>query len=564
MNLLFQNVSILILIATAFAIILRQLKQPLILAYILAGVVAGPLGFKIITSPDLIQSLSSFGIAFLLFLVGLELNLKQLRSLGRSALFIGLGQMLFTVLISYLTLFAFKIPYIPALYISLALAFSSTIIVVKLLAEKKEIDSLHGRLSISLLLLQDALAIMALITVSSLSNSGNLPMLSILVALAKGACIAAASLLLGRFALAKLFSYIAHSGELLFLTSLAWCFLVSLATYALGLSIEIGAFLAGLALASTPYNLEISARIKSLRDFFVTLFFIVLGSQFTFAGLGNLQPLFWIFVVLVAVANPLIVLSLMSLLGFKKRTSFFVGQNFGMISEFSFVLVGLGLALGHVSSQLMALVVAVGVVTITVSTYSITHGESLYRFLLPYLGWFERRHSPIAESPLTQLSGHVVLVGYHRLGERIASTLQDLNKTTLIIDFNPDAIRKLNAQGKLCLYGDMGDIEIIERARVAEASMVISTNPDAHDNLLLIKNLRERGLKTPVYVTANSWHDCNELYKHGADYVIFPHYLSAQHFSLILREVAINRDRILVDKQKHLRELELRYAINTQ
>ena len=565
METLFVEVSLAILLATGVALVLYAARQPLILAYILAGVLAGPLGFGLITDQTLVQSLSTFGIAFLLFLVGIELDPARLRNLGRGALLIGLAQIIFTAGLGYIILRAFGIAGLAPWYIALALTFSSTIIVVKLLSERQELDSLNGRLTVSMLLLQDAVAILALILLSSVGTATGLPITALLLAIGKGALLVLAVYLMNRYVLPPLFNSLARSHELLFLSALAWCFLVALASGWIGFSIEIGAFLAGLALASLPYNLEISARIKSLRDFFVTLFFIALGSQLTLSGLGELKPLFWVLTLFVLIGNPLIVLITMGLLGYRKRTSLKVALTVGMISEFSLVLMGLGLKLGHVTPSQMALVTAIGVVTITITTYFISHTETLYRLVSPVLSLFERpgAGSELANLP-AKLENHVVLFGYHRLGERIAATLDKLGRKILVVDFNPDIIKRLISEGKSCLYGDMGDIEILEHTNMGQSSLVISTVPDLTNNLLLLQNLQQHDNHIPVYVTATNWHDTRDLYQAGADYVIFPHYLSGEHLGLMLGELALNPDRVRQDRSRHLAELEHHYASRTR
>ena len=564
MGSIFFQVSLLIVLATVLAVVFHALKLPSVLAYLGAGVLVGPLALNLISETGSLQALSTFGIAFLLFLVGIELDVKRLRSLGRNAPLIGLGQVVLTVGLGYLIVRAFGLTNLSAWYVSLSLAFSSTIIIIKLLSEKNELESLSGRLTLAMLLLQDAVAILAMVILSSVSITHQATLPAILMALARGALLVLSTFVVSHFLLPPLFARLARTSELLLLASLSWCLLVALNSQVLGFSVEIGAFLAGLSLASLPYNLEISARVRSLRDFFITLFFVALGTQLTFAGLGNYQPLFWALTAFVILGNPLIVLILMGSLGYRKRLSFMVGLTVGMISEFSLVLMGLGLTLGHVSPSEVALVTTVGAVTITFTSFTISHAEFLYQWLKPFLNLFERATSQAEfESLPPQLTGHVVLIGYHRLGEKLATTLVGLNKKVLIIDFNPDVVSGLSKAGKLCLYGDMTDVDILAHARVAQAEMVISTNSDVADNLFLLQNIRAQGLTIPVYVTAVTWRDCRELYQAGADYVIFPHYLSSEHFSLILRELALNHNRVLVDKQKHLQELEAHYAGRT-
>lgn len=565
MGLLFAQISALILLATVLAVVLRELKIPLVVAYLLTGVVAGPAILNVAPSSELLQALATFGISFLLFLVGLELDFKRLRSLGTSAGLIGLGQIVVTVTVGYALVHLFGITGLAGWYLALALAFSSTIIMVKLLTESNELDSLYGRITVSMLLQQDVLAMVALVVLGTMGAGAAQSTLGAIVALLKGAAFVAVVWAASRYVLPKFFGALARSGELLFLSALSWCFLLTLAASWLGLSLEIGAFIAGVALASLPYNLEISAKIKSLRDFFITLFFVALGSQLTLLSLGHFGSLFIILLLFVIIGNPLIVFGLMSLLGYRPHLSFRVGLSVGMVSEFSLVLMALGLRLGQVTPSEASLVTGVAIVSFITATLCISHADALYRHLEPLLTrWSKREVNPGEPELPAELFGHVILIGYHRLGEKIAATLEQLGRTVLIVDFNPDVIADLHHQKKHALYGDMAEADILDRAQAAHATMVISTNSNYNDNLALLKNVKRRSLGLPVYVTANSWHDCRDLYAAGADYVIFPHYLSGEQFSLILRELAINKNRLLVDRNRHLQELERHYANRTR
>lgn len=558
----FVELSLLIILATGAAFFLRALGQPLVLAYLAAGIAAGPAVLNLVQSHELISALSSFGITLLLFLVGIELNFQRLRHLIQRTSLIALGQVGITALLGYGLLQLFHVGGQTGWYLALALTFSSTIIAVKVLADRQELDALSGRITVSTLLVQDALAMVALILLPGLGTAAvALRGLIIAVELSKAVLLISGVLLCGRYLLPKLFASCARSAELLTLGAIAWCLLVTLTAAWLGLSVQIGALVAGLALANLPYNLEISARLVTLRDFFIVLFFIALGSQLSLSALGGLQPLFWVLTAFVLIGNPLIVFFLMTARGYRARTSLLVGLSMGMISEFSLVLIQLGVQQGQVTPNLAALVTAVGAVTLTVSPYLLAHADGVYRLLAPLLKRFERQLNSSEEATApTVLTGHVVLFGYHRLGERLAHTLTTLGRHVLVVDFNPDVISTLKERGTPCLYGDMGDMELLGHAQLEHASMIISTVPDINDNLRLLKDLRGKGSQIPIYVTATSWPDCETLYQAGADYVIFPHYLSGEHFSLMLRELAVNPDRVRVDRAVHLQELAQHYA----
>ncbi|MFH1866791.1 MAG: cation:proton antiporter [Patescibacteria group bacterium] len=556
----FAEISLLIITATVLGIVARLLRQPAILAYVIAGVLLGPAVFGLIKQPEFIASLSSFGIALLLFLVGLDLNLIKLKAIGKPSLVLGIGQVLFTAGLGYLIIRLFGFIPVTAIYIAIALTFSSTIIIVKLLSEQRTLDSLHGRLAVGMLLVQDFLAIIALILLSSLDQGASFSLGQALsLTVFKGFLLVLTAIICSRWLLPPLFNRLARSDELLLLASVSWAFLFAIFSTAIGFSLEIGAFLAGLSLASLPYNLEISSKVKGLRDFFITIFFIVLGSQLVFSSIAGHT---WALITLslfVLIGNPLIVMILLGGMGYRKRTSFLVGLTVAQISEFSLILIGMGWRLGHISATDVSLVTIIGVITITISTYFITHGEKIYRWLSPYLNIFERP-AKIEQLETEKLTNHVVVFGYHRLGEHIVATLQKIGKPVIVVDFNPMAIKYLKQQGISYFYGDMTDLELIDKTRLNKASLVISTNSHIFDNLTLLQNFKSRNIKVPFYATADTWHDARDLYQAGANYVIFPHYLAGIQFSLELREMLMDKNRLLVDKTKHLAELEHRYA----
>ena len=556
---LFLDISAIVVVATLLGLLARWLKQPLILGYVLAGIILGPSLFGFISEPQVIGVLSSFGIAFLLFLVGLELDLSKLKVIGRPSLLLGFGQVLFTAVVGFGIIRFFGFDSLPAIYIAIALTFSSTIIVVKLLSERQALESLYGRLAIGMLLMQDFIAIFALIILSGFAG-GQVPTTAELAfILLKGAGLIMLALLSGRFILPHLFMKLARSSELLLLSSIAWCFGFALVAVVGGFSLEIGAFLAGLALARLPYHLEIVGRVRSLRDFFITIFFVLLGSQLLFA---NLTAMAWPFIILslfVLVGNPLIVMVIMGLMGYTKRTGFLVGLTVAQISEFSLILMHLGYRLGHVNTSEVALVTLIGITTITLSSYLITYGDSLYRRLAPYLKIFEKKTALENIKEIDSLNNHTVIFGCDRLGEKLVASIQELGQPLLVIDFDPETVARLLLQGVPCIYGDMSDPEIYERAQLKTAKIVISTVPDINSNQLLLQETKRRGLSVPIYVTADTWQDTENLYSAGADYVVFPHYLSGEYMSTLLKQLNSNPAATAQERERHLKDLHHHY-----
>lgn len=536
---IFFEISIVLVLATVLAVAMTFFKQSGILAYILTGVIIGPLGYLAFDSKETLEVMSKIGITLLLFMVGLEMNLSGLKQIGKSAVIIGLGQVIFTAVIGYFLSVAIGFSITASMYIALALTFSSTIIVVKLLSEKRDMGSLYGKILVGVLLVQDFIALIALMFLAGIGAKGDaLNFIPILIVFAKGIVLSVILIIIGKKILPKLIGFIATSQELLFLTSIA--FALGIASFAassfIGLSLEIGGFLAGIALSYSSEHYQIHSRIRPVRDLFIIVFFITLGSTLALGGLADIWIPVLAFSGFILVGNPLIVLAVMGILGYKKRTAFFVGLGMAQISEFSFVLMQLGKNVGHIDERSVTIVTLVGIITITVSSYMILGSNWLYKYLSVFLKIFERKIT--IERPLAHkdMADHFVLIGSHRLGGHLLSVLP-MDKTE-IIDFNPDTTKKLEAKGYNVIYGDMSDEEIQDDANMLKAKLIISTVPDLNDNISILARIKEEKLeKSPkVMVTANEEWEAKILYEKGADYVILPHFIGAQQIAYMIEE----------------------------
>ncbi len=538
---IFLELTLIIALATALGIAARALRQPALVGYIAAGVLIGPLGMLHPGHPGVIDALADFGIAFLLFLVGMEMNFSELRQVGRSAVLIGIGQVLCTSAVGFVLARLLGLATLSAVYVGLTLTFSSTIIVVRLLSEKKALESLYGKLVIGILLVQDFVALGVLIVLSGLAGSHfdphRLPT-ELAFAFAKGTLLLAFSFFAGRYVMPKLMRRLAGSQEALFMASLSWG--LGLAAVAslpgVGLTIEIGAFMAGVALSECVEHFQIMSRMKALRDFFAVLFFIVLGSRLALPGLGALWLPTLILSTFVLVGNPLIVMLLMSALGYRSRTAFMAGVTVAQVSEFSLIVVALGHRLGHVGADVVSLVTAVGLITIAVSSYMILHSEALYERLAPALKRFERSGRAESRSVPKALKNHIVLIGCHRMGQNILRSIEGLHRDFLVVDFNPDVVAKLHRRGLRAVYGDIADPDIQGLASLDKARVVISTVPSSHDSAILLARLKARSRKAKVIVTAETENEAITLYEQGADYVLLPHFVGGLQIARLLEE----------------------------
>lgn len=548
-----------------------MLKQPAILAYILTGIIIGPFGQMQLQNQDGLNTLAQFGITLLLFILGLELKFKELKSIGESALIIGLGQIVFTFLTGFFISLALGFSQIISLYIGTALTFSSTIIVIKLLSDRKDLASLYGKILTGVLLIQDFFAILVLIILSAFNTKtgSTLVLETFLAVFVKGFILVIFVAFLSKFVFPRLIHSISKSSETLFLFSLAWVFGLSalVSSQLIGFSIEIGGFLAGLALANSSESFQIAARVKALRDFFITLFFVVLGMEMTFNNLNIILIPALIFSLFVIFIKPLIVISITGILGYRKRTSFLSGINLAQISEFSLIIVFLGNKIGHVPPEIASLIAMIGIVTFLTSTYTILESHTLYKFFKNYLFFFERKKSiegnpsgedaEDQEKKLEELKNHAILIGAHRMGESILHALEEEGDNVVVVDFDPDVVERLKKKGIVSVFGDISDLDIQEKVQLNRAKLVISTVPDMEDNIILIKSLNYHKepsrRRTKVVLLAQNQEDAKELYEKGADYVIFPHLVGGMHLAKLVKDE--NLEKIDQFKERDLKYL---------
>ncbi len=488
---------LLILSALAGAVAVR-LRQPVLIAYIAVGVLAGPAAFGLVTAHDQIQLLAQVGVSVLLFVVGLKLDLHHVRHIGPVALATGLGQLGFTIVIGFGLILAMGRSPMEALYVAVALTFSSTIIIVKLLSDKRELDSLHGRIAVGFLIVQDIAVVLAMVAMSALRGSGDAAVSEVALMLVLRVAAAAALLfLLMRYILPPLTRAMAGSQELLLVFAIAWgTGLAALGEWA-GFSKEAGAFLAGFSLASTSYREAIGARLTGIRDFLLLFFFIDLGARLDFSILGGQLGLAAILSLFVLVGNPLIVMAIMGYMGYRRRTGFLAGLTVAQISEFSIVFVAMGITLGHVGAEALGLTTLVGVITITLSTYMILYSHPLYERLAPWLGVFERRrpHRELAVERQRRPDAppEIVIFGLGRYGGRLLARLRESGVNAIGVDFDPELVRKLRRDGLPVRFGDGEDPAFLDTLPLAEVAWVVTTLPQWESNRAFLHALKEAG-----------------------------------------------------------------------
>jgi len=532
---IFLDIGVVLALASILGIFAHKLKQPILIGYIFAGILAGFFGFfNQDSSRHLLDFLAVFGITFLLFLVGLELRFSEIRTYGFVALATGIGQIIFTSLIGFGLILLLGFSTTEAFYIALALTFSSTIIIVKLLTEKRDLDSLYGKITVGFLLVQDAVAILALILVTAVGSGGLSPG-SFLFVIFKALLLAGAVLVASKTVVPFFVSKANHSLEVLFVSSVTWAVLISALALYLGLSIEIGAFLAGVSLANLKEESQIASRIRPLRDLFLVFFFVLLGLSLTFSNILALGFPILALSLFILIGNPLIVMVIMGFLGFRKRTAFLASVTVAQISEFSLVLVALGKSVGDLDQNVVDMVTAIGLLTILGSSYLVMYSSSIYRKIDKYLSIFERK-KPVEQIKFDEkeFTDHVVLIGAGRLGWEILKQLQKQDFKTLVVEFNPTIAAVLRDREIDFLFGDISDPDIFEGAALNKAKLIISTVFDSGDTSELLHNLGSLEKKPLIFVTGADRESALKFYELGADYVIVPRILSGHQVAHLL------------------------------
>ena len=532
----FAEIALLLLACAVAGAVFTRLRQPVLVAYIVVGIAVGPAGFGLVSAHDQIDLLAQVGVAVLLFVVGLKLDLHHVRHIGPVALATGLGQLTFTIVIGFALVLALGRDWLEALYVAVALTFSSTIIIVKLLSDKRELDSLHGRIAVGFLIVQDLAVVVAMMAMSALRAAGEEADAATVALSLLGRVAAAAVLLyvLMRWVLPRVVAAMARSQELLLVFAVAWGLAAAALGEWAGFSKEAGAFLAGFSLASTPYREAMNARLTGIRDFMLLFFFIDLGAKLDFSTLGaELGPAL-VLSLFVLIGNPLIVMAIMGYMGYRKRTGLLAGLTVAQISEFSIVFVAMGITLGHVGVQALGLTTLVGLVTITVSTYMILYSQTLYERLAPWLGVFERR-KPFRElaveagSAADTTAPEVVVFGLGRYGSRLLQRLRDDGVAAIGVDFDPEAVRHLQKSGLPARFGDGEDPEFLESLPLARARWVVTTFPQPDSNRALLHGLRSLGFGGAIAAAVRDAAHGRELAAAGVQLVLNPFDDAADH-----------------------------------
>lgn len=559
---IFLQISVILGITVSIALVMRLLRQPLVVAYIIAGLIAGPLFLDLVQGgEEFFETFAKFGIVLLLFIVGLSLNFTYIKKVGK-AVFVGGGiQFIATSLLGFFIMRLLNFSLVPAAFIAAAITFSSTIIVVKLLADKKDLESVYGRYVIGVLLVQDIIAVVIMIFLNTIEISQGTWYQTMFEVGSKGILLVGLVFLMAKFLLPKLMDRIAQNGELLFIFTIAWCFGIASLVFWAGFSIEIGAIIAGISLGASVYQPEISSRIRPLRDFFIVLFFIVLGSELQLGDLRQALAPGIILAVFVLLIDPIILYLVMRRFKYTRRSAFLAGVTAAQVSEFGFILVFKGEELGYLQGPELAILTIVALATIVISSYIITYNEQLYRKILPLLTKMGAVEEKKDKESIEKFP--VWVIGYHRIGWKVCEELAKKKIKFAVIDYNPEAISKLKHRGISAFFGDVADVEFLDSIPLEKAKIIISTIPEPDDQKTMVSHVRKI-TKKPIIIT-NLYHNMflDDLYEAGANYVMMPHLLGGQWMSEVLENHPWTKNTFKKLKKEQKEEMKMRYTMGT-
>jgi len=545
MHEIFILISIIMLIALAISVIFNKIKQPLMIAYIFTGILLVPFLFEMANiSLESIKASAEIGVALLLFIVGLNLDVKMLIKLGKNSIIIGFIQMLLTILAVGICLYLLGVDLTTNIYVSVALCYSGTVIIFKILSDMGDMQKLYSKVTIGASLFQDSLSALSLLIAASFATPETS---DFFLSFIKWITVIGGVFITGFYILPKFIEKIAKSQELLFTFTIAWCFTVAMVFDYAGLGIELGAFLAGLSISSSSFQTQISARIKPLRDFFLIIYFVLLGLQVDFQVIVDMFPLIVLLTIVSTIGKIVSTYIGCKIAGYDNKLSFLTGNALIPLSEFSFILMALGVSLGHVAPEFMVMVTAVGIFTIALSSYIIPNSEKIF-YMLTKSKSKEKKNS---ESEGTE----IYLFGYNRVGYDLLKSFSKFNMSYIIVDYDPEIVKELRDKKESVIYGDAADYHFLENLNWDNTKMIVSTIPYLQANMNILDYLNKTEQREIFITTAHKIEDALLLYDLGADYVIMPHFLGGEHAAEIIQMFGTNQKSFDKLKKEHLKEL---------
>lgn len=547
---IFTQLSLVIVIVVVISFIMRILRQPLIMGYILTGVIVGPSFLNVIRDQAAFASFSAIGITLLLLIIGLGLNAGVIRSLGRVSVVTSMTVMPILGGVAFLTSRLLGFDSKTSIILGVAMLFSSTIIILKVLSDKKETSRLYGQITTGILLIEDVVATAAVVLLAILADPEHASLLTVVLLVGKAVLLGVGLYLSGNYLMPTLVRRAAKSQEMLFILTIGWGLAVASLFQMAGLSHEVGALFAGVSLAGLPYATEMAAKLKPLRDFFLVIFFVTLGESFTIGTVSHYFLIACALAVIMLLGKPFLVLSSLGAQKYTKLTSFKSAIHLTMVSEFSIIFVSLAATKGVVPQDIVALVTLVAFITIGISSYYTKHADGLYRVFERPLRHFERTNA--SEPHQRNALYPIILVGYHKGGHEFLKTFRDMKQRYLVVDYDPEIIDSLETQGIRHAYGDATDSEFLTEINAGRAQLVVSTMTDIVTNSLLLEYIRRRNQKSSFICHANNYEEAAALYEHGASYVSLPHYIGSERISSFIKRHGLDHEALAQYRDKHL------------
>lgn len=547
-----------ILIGSAIAAVMHYFKQPLIIGHILTGLIAGPAVLNIIHDEAAFGAFGAIGVALLLFIIGLELNLKVLSRLGNVVFTTTAIQVGTITVIGMLASRLLGFGGMESFIVGVSLALSSTIIIVKVLNDKKETTRLYAQVAIGILILQDLIATAGKIFISAQSGDDG-SFFSILFLLARGAAVTSGLYWASKEFLPRLTKELEGSKELLLLFSLGWGLGFAVLFEKVGFSIETGALFAGVSMAALPFSHEVGARLKPLRDFFIVIFFVSLGHSIVPGQLvGVLGPAI-ILSLIVLVVKPFVVLASMGAAGYTKRASFKTAAALSQVSEFSLVFLFSAVGYGLASEKAKSTVTLVALITFAASAYLMKYDDELFGKVEKHLKFFERKVTKLEQKPAMQHYS-IVLLGYRKGGAEFIRTFKKMKKRFVVVDYDPEVIEALERQSLNLIYGDVTDPEMTDELQLNSAKLIVSTISDFTTNEYLSHWLENNNPGAVFICSAETANDAAELYSNGVAYVMMPHFIGSEKLGAFLQKSGLSKTEFKKFREKHLQHLETYFS----
>lgn len=557
---MYTDLLILLFAAVLLVAIFRRFGLPVILAYLIAGVLLGPYGLAVITGQSIMQTIAELGIVFLMFSLGLEFSLPKLLAMRYLVLGVGGLQVLLTSLLFFWFGWHLGLSLAQALVVGGTLALSSTAVVIKQLGEQKQLHTRRAQLGVSVLLFQDLAVVPLLVMIPILAEpqvQGSALAAEIAWAILKGSFALLSLLAVGKWLLPLLFHEVARarSDELFVLSALLVALLAAFMTYSLGLSMALGAFLAGMMLGESHYRHQLEVDIKPFRDVLMGLFFITIGMNMDWVLVAQAWWQVLLCVVVLVLCKSLLVLLAGRLMGERKRDSMAAGIMLSQVGEFGFVLLALALHHGLLDPQLVSRLIGIGIISIAMTPWLVTQAHSLARSLTdPAL----LTRSEVAQSGLSK-SQHVIIAGFGRAGQTCARFLKLEEIPFLALDLDPERVSEAKQAGEQVAFGDASRRDILLAAGLLRARLVIITFDDRKRVEAMLALIRELAGELKVLVRTRD-DSFLEQYKQAGAFEVIPE--SQEGALMLVSHLLVNCDIPLgrvIRRMEHERSSQYRF-----